>query len=106
MPILRSMNTGVWRSERTRLRLGFAVLLLLVAQIASIAHFIGHAAQGDNVDCNICLHAGQSGSALPPSAIPQISFQSTNSEPVATVDTRIFSTYPAVYHSRAPPVSI
>jgi hypothetical protein len=100
------MNTGVWRSERTRLRLGFAVLLLLVAQIASIAHFIGHAAQGDNVDCNICLHAGQSGGALLPSAVPQPAFHSTNSELVATVETQILRTYPAVYHSRAPPVSI
>ena len=66
MPILKSVTTDVWQSERRRLRSGLAVLLLLVAQIAAAAHFIGHATQGEAADCNICLHAGQAGSALLP----------------------------------------
>ena len=100
------MNMGSWQSEGKRLRLGLSVLLLLVAQIASVAHFIGHSAQGDTADCNICLHAGQSGGALLPSAVPQLAFHSTSSELVATVETQLFRNYPAVYRSRAPPVSI
>ena len=107
MPILRDMTTDNWQSERTRFRLSLAVLLLLVAQIAAVAHFIGHAVQGDSVDCIICLHAGQSGTALLPGANPQIAFQPTTSTLVtALVSQRFRSTYPVVYRSRAPPVSI
>ena len=100
------MNMGSWQSEGKRLRLGLSVLLLLVAQIASVAHFIGHSAQGEIAGCTICLHAGQSGSALIPSAIPQIVFQPATSEVVTTVEAQIFRTVPAVYRSRAPPLSI
>ena len=106
MPILIIMITGGWQFERARLRFSLAVLLLLVAQIAAVAHFIGHTAQGDTAGCNICLHAGQSGSALIPSAVPQLAFQSTTSEVITAVETQVFRTYPAVYPSRAPPVSI
>ena len=106
MPILKAMITGSWQSERNRLRLGLAVLLLLVAQIAAVAHFIGHSAQGDTTSCTICLHAGQSGGALLPGAVPQVAFQSTSSELVVVVETQIFRTYPTVYRSRAPPVSV
>jgi hypothetical protein len=106
MPILNLMTTGAWQSERIRLRLGIAVLLLLIAQIAAVAHFIGHSTQGDTAGCNICLHAGQSGSALLPSAVPQVAFHATTSELVAIAGTQVFRTYPAVYRSRAPPVSI
>jgi hypothetical protein len=100
------MTTRVWQTERTPLRLSLAVLLLLIAQIAAVAHFIGHSSQGDVASCNICLHAGQSGSALLPSSIPQVAFQATSSELVALADTQVFRTYSAVYRSRAPPVSI
>ena len=88
------------------MRLGLAVLLLLVAQIAGVAHFIGHSAGGDTTGCTICLHAGQAGGALLPSALPQSVFQPTTSEVVPAVEGRIFRTYPGVYRSRAPPVSI
>ena len=100
------MPNGVWQTEPNRLRLSLAVLLLLVAQIAQVAHFIGHSTQGDTAGCTICLHAGQSGGALLPSAVPPLALHSTSSELVATVETQIFRTYPAVYRSRAPPASI
>ena len=100
------MTAGLGQSERTRLRLSLAVLLLLVAQIAAVAHFIGHSTQGETAGCNICLHAGQSGSALLPSAIPQVAFHSTSSELIAVAEAQVFRAYPAVYRSRAPPVSI
>ena len=99
------MTTRFWQTERTPLRLSLAVLLLLIAQIAAVTHFIGHSTQGDVAGCNICLHAGQSGSALLPGAIPQVAFQATSSAVVAVAETPIFRTYPAVYRSRAPPVS-
>ena len=104
MPILKPMNTAGWQSEGNRLRLGLAVLLLLVAQIAAIAHFIGQSAEGETAGCSICLHAGQSGSALIPSAIPQVVFQPTTSTVATTVEAQIFRAVPAVYHSRAPPL--
>ena len=100
------MITGRCHSERVRLRLSFAILLLVVAQIAAVAHFIGHSTQDSSAGCNICLHAGQSGSALQPSAVPQIAFHSTTSWVIAAPEAQIFRTYPAVYRSRAPPVSI
>jgi hypothetical protein len=100
------MTTRAWQTERIPLRLSLAVLLLLIAQIAAVAHFIGHSAQGDVASCNICLHAGQSGSALLPSAVPQVAFHSNSSELVAVAETQILRTYLAVYRSRAPPVSL
>lgn len=106
MPILKLMTTVAWQSERTRLRLGFAVLLLLIAQIAAVAHYIGHSTPDDTARCNICLHAGPSGSALLPSALPQAAFHAITSELVVIADRQVFRTYPAVYRSRAPPVSI
>lgn len=106
MPILALMSAAGLQSEGMRLRLGLAALLLLVAQVAAVAHFIGHSAQGEAGGCNICLHAGQSGSALMPSASPQIEFQPTTSVLVTTVETQIFRSVPSIYRSRAPPVSI
>ncbi|MEO7385913.1 MAG: hypothetical protein ABIX37_03130 [Gammaproteobacteria bacterium] len=99
------MTTIDWQFERSRLRVGLAVLLLLVAQIAAAAHLVGHGTQGDTAGCNICLHAGQLGSALLPSALPQAAVQSTASELVGFTETQVFSTYPAVYRARAPPAS-
>ncbi len=99
------MTTRAWQTERIPLRLSLAVLLLLIAQMAAVAHFIGHSSQGDVAGCNICLHAGQSGSALLPSAVPQVAFQATSSAVVALAETQVFRTSPAVYRSRAPPVS-
>lgn len=98
------MNTAVGQSAGYRLRLGLAVLLLLVAQIAAVAHFIGHAAEGDTESCTLCLHAGQSGSALLPSALPQTVFRPITSVVVTTVEAQISRTYPGVYRSRAPPL--
>ena len=104
--ILLVMTSRVWQRERTRLRLSLAVLVLLIAQLAAVAHFNGHSVLGDTSGCNICLHAGQSGSALLPDTIPQVAPQSISVEQVAAVETLIFRNNPTVYLSRAPPVFI
>jgi len=51
-----------------RWRLVLAAVLLVIAQLAMLAHLTGHAAAGDNAGCAVCLAAGNLGSAVPASA--------------------------------------
>lgn len=97
------MTAGGWQPERVRLRLGLAVLLLVAAQLLAIAHYVGHAAEGDSAGCDICIVTGQAGGALLPSVIAHAPLPGTAGVAIATPDLTVPSASPSVYRSRAPP---
>jgi len=93
-------------SERTRGRLLFAAVALVILQVAAVSHLTGHSATGDNAGCAICIAASQSGSAVPaaPAALPV--FHSITSLVVEPVARPVSARVSASYRARAPPVSV
>ena len=87
---------------------GAMALKLIIAglQLAAVTHLVGHAADGGNKHCSVCLAAGAAGTAMPASALvlPAITLRA---RPVfAPAQPAPPGALTARYQARAPPVSV
>jgi hypothetical protein len=102
---LRRVMRGSPSSGRPRRLALLALAFVMAAQAMALDHLIGHSARGDNAGCAICVSAGHAGSAIPASgtdvAIPRLA----NESDFPVVAGQVSQSPPAVYRSRAPPVS-
>lgn len=105
MGSLRVMLIRAVASRGQRWPLLLAGLALVIVQLATISHLIGHSASGENAGCVICLRAGGSVGAAPPASLGGPVFQSITSHVLEPVATLVATRAIAIYRARAPPVS-
>lgn len=100
------MISAVGNREPVRWRVLLAALIIAGLQLAALTHLVGHASNGDNKHCSVCLAAGDAGTAMPASALvlPDVALRAC---PVfAPAQPAPSGARTARYQARAPPVSV
>jgi len=82
-----------------------AALLLTVLQVIAVSHLIGHAAEGETGNCELCLNAVHGGDALIAAGNPPPVFHALAGRLVVAPSLQVFSRTPTVYRARGPPSS-
>lgn len=96
---------GSHLSPPRRINVLFAALLLTVLQVIAVSHLIGHAAEGDTGNCELCLNAVHGGDALVAAGTPAPSFHALAGRLVVVPSLQVLSHTPSVYRARGPPSS-
>ncbi|MEQ1803323.1 MAG: hypothetical protein ABL989_15440 [Gammaproteobacteria bacterium] len=92
-------------SPRRRVSVLLATALLTVLQVIAVSHLIGHAAEGDTGDCELCLNAVHGGDALVAAGTPPPAFRALAGRLPAIPELQVSSRTPSVYRARGPPSS-
>lgn len=106
MGSIAAMISRMGNPEPVRWRVLLAALIIAGLQLAAVSHLVGHAADGGNKHCSVCLAAGAAGTAMPASALvlPAITLRA---RPVfAPAQPAPPGALTARYQARAPPVSV
>jgi len=104
--ILRANGlSGNSPSPPQRFNVLLAALLLTVLQVIAVSHLIGHAAEGETGNCELCLNAVHGGDALVAAGNPPPAFHALAGRLVVAPSLQVFSHTPTVYRARGPPSS-
>ena len=103
--MLPSLNRlgGNYPSLPQRFGVLLAALLLTVLQVIAVSHLIGHSADGDTGDCELCLNAVHGGDALVAAGTPPPAFHAFAGRLPAIPELQVSSRIPSVYRARGPP---
>jgi hypothetical protein len=105
--VIPSLNRpgGKNPSPPQRFSVLLAALLLTVLQVVAVSHLIGHSADGDTGNCELCLNAVHGGDALVAAGTPPPAFHAFAGRLPAVPELQITSRTPTVYRARGPPSS-
>ncbi len=90
-------------SPRQRVSVLLAALLLTVLQVVAVSHLIGHSANGDTGNCELCVNAVHGGDALVAAATPPPAFHALVGRLILAPELQVSSEAPTVYRARGPP---